>query len=99
MPKVATTGILAVSQAEVHMPIRIEDREVDGLVRELSRLTGESPAATIAQALRERLVRERARAELARHLQAIAARGRADLRPGPAATDDSEFYDEAGLPR
>lgn len=81
------------------MTIRVDDQEVDGLVRELARLTGESPAATIAQAVRERLVRERARVELARNLRAIAARGRADLRPGPTSTDDSEFYDEAGLPR
>lgn len=81
------------------MTIRIDDREVDGLARELSRLTGESLTAAVAQAIRERLERERSRAEFAGRLRAIAARGRADLRPGPSATDDSDLYDEAGLPR
>lgn len=42
------------------MALSIKTREADGLARELARLTGETMTAAVTEALRERLVRERA---------------------------------------
>lgn len=83
------------------MPLSIKDPETDRLARELSKATGESLTTAVANALRERLERVRARAngqDLADELTAIALRC-ATL---PLLDDRPEAeilgYDEHGLP-
>jgi antitoxin VapB len=84
------------------MALNIKDRETDGLVRRLARLTGESLTETIANAVRERLEREQRRRgkaidreEVLRIAHRIASRPVQDDRSAEAIID----YDERGLPR
>ncbi|HTU56261.1 MAG TPA: type II toxin-antitoxin system VapB family antitoxin [Acetobacteraceae bacterium] len=69
------------------MALSIKTAEADELARSLARLTGESMTEAVTAALRERLVRERARratdADLPARLAALSARLRAayDTRP------------------
>jgi antitoxin VapB len=84
------------------MALNIKDRETDGLVRRLARLTGESLTEAIAKAVRERLEREQRRrgkaidrAEVLRIARRIASRPVRDDRSPEAIIG----YDERGLPR
>jgi antitoxin VapB len=84
------------------MALNIKDRETDGLVRRLARLTGESLTETIAKAVRERLEREQRRRgkaidreEVLRIARRIASRPVRNDRPAEAIIG----YDERGLPR
>lgn len=84
------------------MALSIKDDATDALARQLSKVTGESLTTAVRKAVQERLERERrrtARHGLAERLEAIAARGFGDLKPGPGSTDDDDLYDEDGLPR
>ena len=69
------------------MALSIKTAEADELARSLARLTGESMTEAVTAALRERLVRERARratdADLPARLAALSTRLRAayDTRP------------------
>lgn len=84
------------------MALNIKDRETDGLVRRLARLTGESLTEAIAKAVRERLEREQRRRgkaidreEVLRVAHRIASRPVLDDR----SPEDIIGYDERGLPR
>lgn len=83
------------------MALNIKDAETDRLARELAQITGESITEATRGALRERLKRERARADLAAGapaLRDIIQRGRSrpvlDDRPA----DEILGYDSRGLP-
>ena len=97
------------------MTLTITDQETIALAQELADLTGETPAAAIALALKhhiplereEREWEERARARMAIPVEerveamlAIADRFAADLPPGPSAVEHGDvLYDEYGLPK
>lgn len=84
------------------MPISIRDRETDRLAREVAALTGETITDAIGNALRERLVRERARRDGGRvsRLLAIGDRCARHMgKPFTSADIDELLYDELGLPR
>ena len=82
------------------MAISLKDKEVDGLAREVARMTGETLTETIRTALAERLARERLErgkpAKLADELEAIARRY--DNLPLLDGRTDDEIigYDEKG---
>ena len=82
------------------MAISLKDKEVDGLAREVARMTGETLTETIRTALAERLARERLKrgkpAKLADELEAIARRY--DNLPLLDGRTDDEIigYDEKG---
>lgn len=82
------------------MALSIEGDEADALARELSRLTGESLADTVTEALRQRLDRERLGAP--DPVAAAVARARSLLGPVPpgfdAARSANDLYDDHGLP-
>ena len=97
------------------MPLTITDQETIALAQELADLTGQTPAAAVALALRDRLPdererharEERRRARLARppeerlaEMRAIVKRFNKDLPPGPSAVEHGDLlYDENGLPK
>jgi antitoxin VapB len=84
------------------MPISIRDRETDRLAREVAALTGETITDAIGNALRERLVRERARRGGGRVARLLAIGDRCAKhmnRPFTSADIDELLYDEMGLPR
>ena len=97
------------------MTLTITDQETIRLAQELADLTGETPAAAIALALKDRLPLEREereweearRARMAIPLEerveemlAIADRFAEDLPPGPSAVEHGDvLYDENGLPK
>ena len=62
------------------MALSIKSAEADRLARALARLTGESMTEAVTTALRERLVRERARREADQDLPARLAALSRDLR-------------------
>lgn len=64
------------------MALRIKTAEAGQLARNLARLTGERMAAAITAALRERLIRERARREAAATLPARLTALSGQLRAG-----------------
>jgi antitoxin VapB len=81
--------------------LNIKNAEAHRFAVELSDLTGESLTEAVTAALRERLLRERARRErIARadRLMAIAADFRAHMPPPLPSSDHSDLYDEDGLP-
>ena len=83
------------------MAISIKDPETDSLARELSQLTGESITTAVSKALRDRLLRERARqgsAALADELREIGRRGAALPRRDTRSTDEILGYGDDGLP-
>ncbi len=74
------------------MPLTIQDDEVGAMADELSRLTGESVASAVKEALRERLDRERGAVERRAFLDAMRRRhaaygGGAPRPPGMLAKD------------
>ncbi len=80
------------------MPLHISNPEADRLARELARLKGETIAEAVGEALRERLVRETAKApvDLKAEIMAIGQRaGRIPRRTGRAA-EEIVGYDERG---
>ena len=97
------------------MPLTITDQETIALAQELADLTGETPAAAIALALKHRIPlereerewEERRRARMAIPLEKRLAEMRAisenfakDLPPGPSAVEHGDLlYDENGLPK
>lgn len=83
------------------MALNIKNPEADRLVRELTRLTGESITEAVIRAMQERLERERAAREypvLRQELRRIRERYQSlplhDARPA----DEILGYDEHGLP-
>ena len=83
------------------MPISIKDPEVDRLIRELAKKTGESLTEAVAGAVRERLRRiaQRRWTRLADELDEI-AKHCAALPVRDARTPEEILgYDEHGLPR
>ena len=97
------------------MTLTITDQETIRLAQELADLTGETPDAAIALALKahiphereEREWEERRRARMAIPLEerlaevrAIVKRFNEDLPPGPSAVEHGDvLYDENGLPK
>ncbi len=84
------------------MGLNIKNEETHRLVRELATLTGESMAAAVAEAVRQRLDRvRRARGiSLADRLIAIGRDCAAHLKePFRSAEHSDLLYDERGLPR
>ena len=82
------------------MPLHIGNPEADSLARELARLTGATITGAVVKALRERLVRETAKApiDLTAEITAISRRaGRMPRRTGQAA-EEIIGYDQRGLP-
>ena len=84
------------------MSLNIKNGETHELVRELSRVTGESMTEAVTVAVRERL--ERLRRErgvsLAEKLLAIGRNSAAHLREPYRSIDHGDLlYDERGLPR
>jgi hypothetical protein len=73
------------------------DDDAGRLVDELTGLTGETVEAAIAQAVRERLERERRVQEDIATMRALAEEVRAHVQPGTT-SDTSWLYDESGLP-
>lgn len=83
------------------MPLSIKHDEADRLARDLARLTGESLTEAVLNALRERLLRQRARGRKGRLRDDLLDIGRRcaalpvkDTRPA----DEILGYDERGLP-
>ena len=74
------------------MALSIKDDEADQLARALAKLTGETITRAVTTALRERLIRERARremaAELPARLAALSRRFRAEYDSRPVAKDE-----------
>ena len=97
------------------MPLTITDQETIALAQELADLTGQTPAAAIALALRDRIPdererrarEERRRARMAIPIEERLAEIRAavkefnkDMPPGPSAVEHGDIlYDENGLPK
>lgn len=83
------------------MALTIKDPEADRLAQELSELTGEPVSRAVVEALRERLTRERSRADrktpLREELREI--RERCSRLPvlNPLSPDEILGYDERGL--
>jgi antitoxin VapB len=81
------------------MSLNIKNDETCALIRELSRLTGESMTRAVAVAVRERLDRERARRRRANaaEMLEIGRRIRARLKEPAHSLDHADlFYDEGG---
>ena len=97
------------------MTLTITDQETIRLAQELADLTGETPAAAIALALKDRLPIEREEREWEEarrarmsipleerlaEVRAIVKRFNEDLPPGPSAVEHGDvLYDENGLPK
>ncbi len=82
------------------MPLHISNPGADRSARELARLTGETIAEAVVEALRERLVRETLKApvDLKAEIMMIGRRaGRIPNRTGRA-VEEIVGYDERGLP-
>ncbi len=80
------------------MPLHISNPEADRSAHELAKITGETIAEAVVEALRERLVRETAKApvDLKAEIMAISQRaGRIPQRTGRAA-EEIVGYDERG---
>lgn len=86
------------------MQLNVKNEDAHRLAADLARLTGESMAQAVTQALRERLEREKARrgrTGMAEKLLEIGRRFSEKLpadRPSSAEMVD-ELYDEYGLPK
>ena len=84
------------------MALNIKDRQTQQLAQELAKLTGESMAVAVTEAVRERLDRvrrERGNGLVERLLQ-IGKDCAAHLKPLYRMSDRSKLlYDEQGLPR
>jgi antitoxin VapB len=84
------------------MALSIKHPEADRLARELARKTGETLTQAVVGALRERLVREQAKApamDLVTELRAIGKRVAAMSVLDSRTPDEIIGYDEHGLPR
>jgi antitoxin VapB len=84
------------------MSLNIKNEKTHRLVRELSRLTGESMTAAVDQAVRERLERVRKKTDtgLAERLLAIGKECAAHMREPWLSMDHGDLlYDEKGLPK
>ena len=82
------------------MALHISNPGADRSAREFAKITGETIAEAVVEALRVRLVRERAKApvDLKAEIMAIGQRaGRIPRRTGRAA-EEIAGYDERGLP-
>lgn len=80
------------------MTFSVNNSDADRLVRELIALTGESLTTAVTESLRERLERERVRADRYRQILLCADRF-AELRICGDRTEDETFgWDEHGLP-
>jgi hypothetical protein len=82
-------------------PIQIRNEDVVRDIRELATLSGKPITAAVADAVRERLQRERRRAlapDRKASIDDAIARYQAAVNHHAMPTDD-EFYDENGLPR
>jgi antitoxin VapB len=82
------------------MGLNIKNDETCALIRQLSRLTGESMTRAVSVAVRERLEREqkRHRRASAAEMLEIGKRIRRRLREPAHSLDHAElFYDESGL--
>jgi antitoxin VapB len=85
-----------------HMAINIKHKDTQKLVKELSKLTGESMTAAVTEAVRERLERKRAQrgSGLAERLLEIGRDCASHLKePFRTADHGNLLYDEKGLPR
>jgi antitoxin VapB len=84
------------------MALSIKTQEADQLARALAQLTGETMTEAVTTALRERLVRERARrhsaGDLSERLTSLARRWHAeyDMRPVSKAEWDEASGDDVG---
>ena len=78
--------------------LRIESEEVVRLAEELAALREMSVPDAVAEALRERIEREREVRERKEHILAAAAAVRETLEPPLPSSDHSWLYDENGLP-
>lgn len=86
----------------VEMSLNIKNEETHRLVRQLSRLTGESMTAAVDKAVRERLerVREAKNGNLVERLLKIGRECAAHLKEPYRSIDHGELlYDEKGLPK
>ena len=84
------------------MSLNIKNEKTHRLVRELSRLTGESMTAAVDQAVRERLKRVRKKKDtgLAERLLAIGKECAAHMREPWLSIDHGDLlYDEKGMPK
>ena len=84
------------------MALNIKNPEAQKLAHELAKLTGESMAAAVTEAVRERLDRMRAQrgAGLAHRILKIAKECAVHLHEPYRSIDHGEFlYDENGMPR
>jgi antitoxin VapB len=85
-----------------HMAINIKHKDTQKLVKELSKLTGETMTAAVTEAVRERLERKRAQrgSGLAERLLEIGRDCASHLKePFRTADHGNLLYDEKGLPR
>jgi antitoxin VapB len=84
------------------MALSFKDKEIDGLARQVARLTGETLTEAVRTALAERLRRERLKrgrpANLAHELEAIARRSDALPTLDNRSIDEIIGYDERGVP-
>ena len=81
------------------MSLHIKNPETHRLAQELAELTGESMATAVAEAVRERLARQR-RKGLARKLMEIGHDCSARMSTKTKRTDHGELlHDERGLPK
>jgi antitoxin VapB len=83
------------------MPLNIKSPEADRVVRELTKLTGESITDAVIRSVRERLERERARRSAGRRaaeLDAIVARYRKLPLLDDRSADEILGYNDAGVP-
>ena len=84
------------------MPLNLRNSEVDRLVEELARLTGESKTDAVLKSVRDRLERvrrDRRGRQLADDLDAIALRCAALPELDPRTDDEILGYGPDGLPR
>jgi antitoxin VapB len=85
------------------LSLNIKNTEAHALATELARLTGESMAKAVSEAIRERLERERRRhgaQDLSAELLAIGRRCAAHMRRPAHSSDHGDLlYDERGLPK
>jgi antitoxin VapB len=84
------------------MAINIKHKDTQKLVKELSKLTGETMTAAVTEAVRERLERKRAQrgSGLAERLLEIGRDCASHLKePFRTADHGNLLYDEKGLPR
>jgi antitoxin VapB len=85
-----------------HMAINIKHKDTQKLVKELSKLTGETMTAAVTEAVRERLERKRSQrgSGLAERLLEIGRDCASHLKePFRTADHGNLLYDEKGLPR